>query len=221
MVDMAHVAGLVAGGAYPSPVPHAHLVTTTTHKTLRGPRGGLILSAEDDPKLHRRLNSGLFPGTQGGPLMHVIAAKAVCFGEALQPGFADYARKVVENAAALCEALQKRQFRIVSGGTSNHLFLLDLRGHASGMHGGQAEELLDSAAITLNKNAVPNDDAPPARPSGLRIGTPAVTTRGMGPQQMEQIAGWIAELLEDPSEGRAEAVRGQVAELCRSFPVYG
>ncbi len=223
MVDMAHVAGLVAAGVYPSPLPHAHVVTTTTHKTLRGPRGGLILSAEDDAELHKKLNSAVFPGTQGGPLMHVIAAKAVAFGEALQPGFKTYQELVVKNARAMAEVMIERGYKVVSGGTDNHLFLVDLIGRET--TGKDAEETLGRAHITLNKNAVPNDPRSPFVTSGLRIGSPAGTTRGFGEAEMRQIAGWICDVLDALESGDAEPVvervRREAAALCDRFPVYG
>ncbi len=223
MVDMAHVAGLVATGAYPSPLPYAHVVTTTTHKTLRGPRGGLILSAEDNEDLHKKLNSAVFPGQQGGPLMHVIAAKAVAFGEALKPEFAEYQQQVLKNAKAMAEVMIERGYKVVSGGTDDHLFLVDLIGRE--VTGKDAEETLGRAHITLNKNAVPNDPRSPFVTSGLRIGSPAGTTRGFKEAEMVQIAGWICDILDALQSGDAEAtvdrVRAQVAELCARFPVYG
>ena len=223
MVDMAHVAGLVATGVYPSPLPHAHVVTTTTHKTLRGPRGGLILSAEDNEDLHKKLNSAVFPGQQGGPLMHVIAAKAVAFGEALKPEFAEYQQQVLKNAKAMAEVMIERGYKVVSGGTDDHLFLVDLIGRE--VTGKDAEETLGQAHITLNKNAVPNDPRSPFVTSGLRIGSPAGTTRGFKEAEMAQIAGWICDILDALQAGDAQAtvdqVRGQVAELCARFPVYG
>jgi glycine hydroxymethyltransferase len=223
MVDMAHVAGLVAAGVYPSPLPHAHVVTTTTHKTLRGPRGGLILSAEDNPELHKKLNSAVFPGMQGGPLMHVIAAKAVAFKEALQPDFTTYQTQVIKNARAMAAVVLERGYKVVSGGTDNHLFLVDMVGRE--VTGKEAEETLGRAHITLNKNAVPNDPRSPFVTSGLRVGSPAGTTRGFAEAEMSQIAGWICDILDALDAGDAEAVveqvRGQVAELCGRFPVYG
>ncbi len=223
MVDMAHVAGLVATGAYPSPLPHAHVVTTTTHKTLRGPRGGLILSAEDNEDLHKKLNSAVFPGQQGGPLMHVIAAKAVAFGEALKPEFAEYQQQVLKNAKAMSDVMIERGYKVVSGGTDDHLFLVDLIGRE--VTGKDAEETLGQAHITLNKNAVPNDPRSPFVTSGLRIGSPAGTTRGFKEAEMAQIAGWICDILDALQSGDAEAtvtsVRAQVGELCARFPVYG
>lgn len=222
MVDMAHVAGLVAAGEYPSPLPHAHVVTTTTHKTLRGPRGGLILSACGDEDLYKKLNSAVFPGQQGGPLMHVIAAKAVAFGEALQPEFKAYQKRVVENARAMAEVVIARGYDVVSGGTDDHLFLLSLLGLE--ITGKDAEEALGSAHITLNKNSVPNDDRSPFVTSGLRLGSPAATTRGFGPVEMKQVAEWICDVLDALQKGDAtatvDAVRAKVAELCARFPVY-
>ena len=218
VVDMAHVAGLVAGGAYPNPVPHADVVTTTTHKTLRGPRGGLIL-AREHPELHKKLNSMIFPGTQGGPLMHVIAAKAVALLEALSPEFKAYQQQVVANARALARSLQDRGHRIVSGGTDNHLFLLDLVGRA--YTGKDADAALGRAHITVNKNAVPNDPRPPFVTSGLRIGTPAITTRGFGLEEARQVGGLLADVLDavgDP--GVERRVREAVLALCARFPVY-
>ena len=219
MVDMAHVAGLVAAGEYPNPIPHADVVTTTTHKTLRGPRGGLILAKAND-EITKKFNSLVFPGTQGGPLMHVIAAKAVAFLEALQPEFKAYQHQVVVNARAMAARLQQRGYRIVSGGTDNHLFLLDLSDKA--ITGKEADASLGRAHITVNKNAVPNDPRPPAVTSGLRIGSPASTTRGFGVREMEQVSDWIAEVLDaNGSEAAISNVRGEVTALCRRFPVYG
>jgi glycine hydroxymethyltransferase len=219
MVDMAHVAGLVAAGVYPNPIPHADVVTTTTHKTLRGPRGGLILARENEA-LTKKFNSLVFPGTQGGPLMHVIAAKAVAFLEALQPEFKDYQKQVVANARAMCARLQKRGYRIVSGGTDNHLFLLDLSDKQ--ITGKDADAALGRAHITVNKNAVPNDPRPPAVTSGIRIGTPAGTTRGFKEREFEQVSDWIADVLDaNAAEATIERVRGEVNALCRRYPVYG
>ncbi|HEY7739749.1 MAG TPA: serine hydroxymethyltransferase [Steroidobacteraceae bacterium] len=219
VVDMAHVAGLVAAGVYPNPVPVADVVTTTTHKTLRGPRGGLIL-ARDNPDLHRKLNSMIFPGTQGGPLMHVIAAKAVAFLEALAPEFRDYQRQVVANARAMAKSLQERGYRIVSGGTDNHLFLVDLIGRK--YTGKDADAALGRAHITVNKNAVPNDPRPPFVTSGLRIGTPATTTRGFREPEARQVGGWIADVLDAMGDEDVVArVREQVLAICRRHPVYG
>ncbi len=217
-VDMAHVAGLVAAGVYPNPVPYADVVTTTTHKTLRGPRGGLILARKND-ELTKKFNSLVFPGTQGGPLMHVIAAKAVAFLEALQPEFKGYQSQVVANARAMCARLQARGYRIVSGGTDNHLFLIDLSD--KNITGKEADAALGAAHITVNKNAVPNDPRPPMVTSGIRIGTPAVTTRGFKEKEAEEVADLIAEVLD--AEGSPEAiarVREKATALCRRFPVY-
>jgi glycine hydroxymethyltransferase len=219
VVDMAHVAGLVAAGIYPNPVPHADVVTTTTHKTLRGPRGGLILARQNE-EIAKKLNSLVFPGTQGGPLMHVIAAKAVALLEALQPEFADYQRQVLANARAMAARLIRRDYPIVSGGTDNHLFLLSLIGRA--ITGKEADAALGKANITVNKNAVPNDPRPPAISSGLRIGTPASTTRGFKQREVEQVADLIADVLDaGGADAAVEKARGHVLELCRSFPVYG
>jgi len=218
LVDMAHVAGLVAAGEYPNPVPLADVVTTTTHKTLRGPRGGLIL-ARENPEVTKRLRSLVFPGTQGGPLMHVIAAKAVALKEALEPGFRDYQRQVKRNAAALAEGLREKGLRIVSGKTENHLFLVDLG--QSGITGAEAEAALDQANITVNKNAVPNDPRPPMVTSGLRLGTPACTTRGFGEEEMKMLADAIAGVVAHPGDqALISRVREQVLETCRRFPVY-
>ncbi|HTP40252.1 MAG TPA: serine hydroxymethyltransferase [Steroidobacteraceae bacterium] len=218
-VDMAHVAGLVAGGQYPNPVPIADVVTTTTHKTLRGPRGGLILARANDA-ITKKLNSMVFPGTQGGPLMHVIAAKAVAFLEALQPDFKAYQQQVVANARAMAAQMAKRGYRIVSGGTDNHLFLLDLSDkHITGK---EADAALGRAYITVNKNAVPNDPRPPMITSGLRIGTAASTTRGFGEAEVRQVADWIVEVLDaNGAEDVVQKVRAQVLALCARFPVYG
>ena len=218
VVDMAHVAGLVAAGVYPNPVPIADVVTTTTHKTLRGPRGGLIL-ARAHRDLHQKLNSMIFPGTQGGPLMHVIAAKAVALLEALSPDFAVYQRQVVANARAMAKALQERGHRIVSGGTDNHLLLLDLIGRS--YTGKDADAALGRAHITVNRNAVPNDPRPPFVTSGLRIGTPAITTRGFGLDESRQVAAWIADVLDAMGDEAAVGrVRGQVLAICKRYPVY-
>jgi glycine hydroxymethyltransferase len=218
-VDMAHVAGLVAAGLYPNPVPLADVVTSTTHKTLRGPRGGLIL-ARPHAELHKKFQSMVFPGTQGGPLMHVIAAKAVAFQEALQPEFKVYSAQVLANARAMTGALQERGYKIVSGGTDNHLFLVDLID--KNLTGKEADAALGRAHITVNKNAVPNDPRPPMISSGLRIGTPAVTTRGMKEAEVRQLAHWIADVLDGHGdESVIERVRAQVLALCRRFPVYG
>ena len=218
LADMAHIAGLVAAGVYPSPVPHADVVTTTTHKTLRGPRGGLILARENEA-LTKKFNSLVFPGTQGGPLMHVIAAKAVAFKEALEPGFRAYQEKVVENARTMAATLMERGYDIVSGGTDNHLFLVDLI--AKDITGKDADAALGRANITVNKNAVPNDPRSPFVTSGLRLGTPAITTRGFGTAESATLAGWITDVLDDiGSEETIARVRGQVLELCGRFPVY-
>ncbi|MHA1114173.1 MAG: serine hydroxymethyltransferase, partial [Alphaproteobacteria bacterium] len=223
MVDMAHFAGLVAGGAHPSPLPHAHVVTTTTHKTLRGPRGGMILS--NDADLGKKINSAIFPGLQGGPLMHVIAAKAVAFGEALRPEFRDYARAVVENAKVLAEVLIERGLDIVSGGTDTHLMLVDLR--PKGLTGKAAERSLENAALTCNKNGIPFDPEKPTITSGIRLGTPAGTTRGFGVAEFREIGHLIGDVLdgltangEDNAAAEA-AARAKVADLCRRFPIYG
>jgi len=219
IVDMAHVAGLVAAGVYPNPVPFADVVTTTTHKTLRGPRGGLILARAND-EITKKLNSLVFPGTQGGPLMHVIAAKAVAFLEALQPEFVDYQRQVIANARAMCARLAARGYRIVSGGTDNHLFLIDLSDKQ--ITGKDADAALGRAHITVNKNAVPNDPRPPAITSGLRIGTPASTTRGFKEREVVEVADFIAEVLDSGgSEAAIARIRESVVALCRRFPVYG
>jgi len=219
LVDMAHVAGLVAAGEYPNPLPYADVVTTTTHKTLRGPRGGMILARANET-ITKKLNSMVFPGTQGGPLMHVIAAKAVALLEALQPDFRDYQRQVVANARAMAAALAQRGYQIVSGGTDNHLFLVSLVGRA--ITGKDADAALGRAHITVNKNAVPNDPRPPMITSGLRLGTPAATTRGFREPEVRLVAGWIADVLDANGEEAVIArVRDQVSELCRRFPVYG
>ncbi|NND45784.1 MAG: serine hydroxymethyltransferase [Xanthomonadales bacterium] len=218
LVDMAHVAGLVAAGLYPNPVPHAHVVTSTTHKTLRGPRGGIIL-AKSNPEVEKKLNSLVFPGTQGGPLMHVIAAKAVAFKEALEPGFKDYQRCVIDNARAMAETLVERGYRIVSGGTDNHLLLVDLIGKE--YTGKDAEEALGRAHITVNKNTVPGEPRSPFVTSGLRLGTPAVTTRGFNVDDCRMLAGLIADLLDSLGDESVEAaVRDAAIELCRRYPVY-
>jgi glycine hydroxymethyltransferase len=219
VVDMAHVAGLVATGLYPNPVPHADVVTTTTHKTLRGPRGGLILARKND-EITKKLNSLVFPGTQGGPLMHVIAAKAVAFREALQPEFKEYQRQVVANARAMAARLIKNGFKIVSGGTDNHLFLLSLADR--NITGKDADAALGKANITVNKNAVPNDPRPPMVTSGLRLGSPASTTRGFKEAEIEQVADFITTVIDaEGSETAIGKVHPQVVELCRRFPVYG
>jgi glycine hydroxymethyltransferase len=219
VVDMAHVAGLVAAGVYPNPIAHADVVTTTTHKTLRGPRGGLILAKAND-EITKKLNSLVFPGTQGGPLMHVIAAKAVALLEALQPEFKEYQRQVQKNARAMAARLAKKGYPIVSGGTDNHLFLMSLA--ARNITGKDADAALGRANITVNKNAVPNDPRPPMVTSGIRIGTPASTTRGFKEAEIEQVADFIVEVLDaEGSDAAIERVRPKVVELCRRFPVYG
>ena len=218
LVDMAHVAGLVAAGVYPSPVPHAHAVTTTTHKTLRGPRGGLIL-AHGQPELAKKINSRIFPGVQGGPLMHVIAAKALAFKEALEPTFKEYQSQVIKNAKVMANSFLNRGYKVVSGGTENHLFLVDLVD--KGITGKDADAALGSANITVNKNAVPNDPLSPFVTSGLRIGTPAMTTRGIKDEQAKDLAGWMCDVLDDINDERAiSRVRNQVLELCANYPVY-
>jgi glycine hydroxymethyltransferase len=218
-VDMAHVAGLIAMGFYPNPLPHADVVTTTTHKTLRGPRGGLILARANE-EVTKKLNSTVFPGTQGGPLMHVIAAKAVAFLEALQPEFKEYQRQTLANARAMATRFASRGFKIVSNGTDNHLFLLSLVGR--NITGKEADAALGRANITVNKNAVPNDPRPPTVTSGLRIGTPASTTRGFREKEIEQVADMVCDVLDsEGAENVVARVRGQVLELCKRFPVYG
>ena len=233
MVDMAHIAGLVAAKIHPDPVPHADFVTSTTHKTLRGPRAGFILckkaavpeaflsdeerKRKEPPAWDKKIDSAVFPGVQGGPLMHVVAAKAVAFGEALQPAFMQYAKQVVANAAALAEELSKAGFTLVSGGTDNHLLLVDVT--TKGVTGKQAEHALDAAGITVNKNMIPFDPRKPLDPSGVRIGTPALTTRGMKEAEMRQIAGWITDVLTHPDDAAvAERVKGGVVEVCKQFP---
>jgi glycine hydroxymethyltransferase len=215
--DMAHIAGLVAGGVHPSPVPHAHLTTTTTHKTLRGPRAGLVLCGLD---LAAALDKAVFPGQQGGPLVHIVAAKAVALGEALRPEFKTYSAQVVANAKVLASGLQEAGFRIVSGGTDNHLMLVDV--FEKGILGSEAEEALGKAGITVNKNTIPYDANPPLKASGIRVGTPALTTRGMKEPEMRQISVWIAQALEHRNEDAAlKRIRGEVAELANRFPLYG
>ncbi|RUO59487.1 serine hydroxymethyltransferase [Pseudidiomarina insulisalsae] len=220
LVDMAHVAGLVAAGLYPSPIPHADVVTTTTHKTLAGPRSGLILSGKDDEALHKKLNSGVFPGSQGGPLCHVIAAKAVAFKEAMEPEFKAYQQQVLENANAMVNVMQERGYNIVSGGTQNHLFLVDLIN--KDITGKDADAALGRAYITVNKNSVPNDPRSPFVTSGLRLGTPAITRRGFKAAEAKQVAHWICDVLDDiGNEDTIERVREEVKALCQRFPVYG
>jgi glycine hydroxymethyltransferase len=216
LVDMAHFAGLVAGGAHPSPVPYAHIVTSTTHKTLRGPRAGMILSKAG---FAAAIDKTVFPGMQGGPLMHIIAAKAICFQEAMQPEFRDYAKQVVANAKVLAETLAAEGFRVISGGTDTHLMLVDV--FSKGMFGSEAEKALGEAGITVNKNAIPFDTNPPLKPSGIRIGTPALTTRGMKEAEMRQVGRWIAKaLLQRADSSALSKIRGQVLELCEAFPLY-
>jgi glycine hydroxymethyltransferase len=219
VVDMAHVAGLVAAGVYPNPIPHADVVTSTTHKTLRGPRGGIIL-AKSNPDIEKKLQSLVFPGTQGGPLMHVIAAKAVAFKEALEPGFKTYQQQVVKNAKAMAKTFIERGYKVVSGGTENHLFLVDLIGRD--VTGKDAEAALGEAHITANKNAVPNDPRSPFVTSGLRLGTPAVTTRGYGEKECVDLSNWICDVLDAPTDaGVIERTRAKVTAQCKAFPVYG
>jgi glycine hydroxymethyltransferase len=218
LADIAHIAGLIAAGVHPSPFPHAHVVTTTTHKTLRGPRGGLILS--DDPEMAKKVDRKVFPGSQGGPLMNAIAAKAVCFGEALRPEFADYCRQIVANAQALAEGLTGYGYRLCSGGTDNHLMLVDLRPRDENLTGADAESWLEAAGIIVNKNGIPNDPRPPRVTSGLRLGTPALTTRGMKEPQMGQVAALLDRVLASAGdEAVAAQVRADVRALCAEFPV--
>jgi glycine hydroxymethyltransferase len=217
VIDMAHFAGLVAGGAHPSPVPHAHVVTTTTHKTLRGPRSGMILCQQE---FAAGIDRSVFPGQQGGPLIHIVAAKAVAFKEALAPEFAAYAQQVVTNAKVLAEAIAAEGYRIISGGTDTHLMLVDV--FQKGMLGSEAEAALGEAGITVNKNAIPYDVNPPMKPSGIRIGTPALTTRGMKEPEMRVIAGWIAQALDHRTDAaKLQQIRGQVREMAENFPLYG
>jgi len=224
--DMAHIAGLVAGGVHPSPVPHAHITTTTTHKTLRGPRAGLVVCGKNyqvgekpEQTIGRDIDKAVFPGQQGGPLVHIVAAKAVALGEALRPEFKTYAAQVVANAKVLAGALQEAGFRIVSGGTDNHLMLVDV--FEKGILGSEAEDALGRAGITVNKNAIPYDTNPPLKPSGIRVGTPAMTTRGMKEPEMRQIGVWIAQALEHRNDdAHLERIRGEVAELANRFPLY-
>jgi len=216
MADMAHIAGLVAVGIHPSPVPHSDVVTSTTHKTLRGPRSGMILCTEEHKKV---INRSVFPGNQGGPLVHVIAAKAVCFREAMTDQFKEYQEQIVSNAKALAAGLSERGYRIVSGGTDNHVFLVDV--FSRGITGKQAEEALEEAAITVNKNTIPFDQHPPLVTSGIRIGTPALTTRGMAEAEMQQIGSMIADVLDDiANQQTASRVRQEVGALCARFPLY-
>jgi glycine hydroxymethyltransferase len=214
--DMAHIAGLVAGGVHPSPVPHAHITTTTTHKTLRGPRSGLILCSKE---LAAAVDKAVFPGQQGGPLVHIVAAKAVAFAEALRPEFRTYAAQIVANAKVLAAVLQEAGYRIVSGGTDNHLMLVDV--FQKGILGSEAELALGKAGITVNKNSIPYDTNPPLKPSGIRIGTPALTTRGMMEPEMRQIGAWIVRALDRRNDDAAlDKIRGEVAELAHHFPLY-
>jgi glycine hydroxymethyltransferase len=216
MADIAHIAGLIAVGLHPSPIPHMDFVTTTTHKTLRGPRAGMVMCRE---QFQKEIDRAVFPTIQGGPLMHIVAAKAVCFKEAMEATFKDYQYQIIANAKVLAQELAAEGFRIVSGGTDNHLMLVDV--FVRGLTGSQAEKALEKAAITVNKNAIPFDTQPPMKASGIRIGTPALTTRGMKEPEMKLIAGWISEILADPeSESVREGVRGRVRELCERFPIY-
>ena len=218
-VDMAHVAGLIAAGVYPSPMEHAHVVTTTTHKTLAGPRGGLILVKGGDEELYKKLNSAVFPAGQGGPLVHVIAAKAVCFKEALEPEFKAYQAQVVKNAKAMVEVFKQRGYNVVSNGTENHLFLVDLVSH--GLTGKAADAALGSANITVNKNAVPNDPKSPFVTSGIRVGTPAITRRGFKEAEAKELAGWMCDVLDNiEDQSVIDAVKQKVIALCQKYPVY-
>jgi len=218
MCDIAHIAGLVAGGNHPSPFPHAHIVTTTTHKTLRGPRGGLILSNDD--KIATKIDRAVFPGSQGGPLMHVIAGKAVCFGEALEPKFKDYTKRIITNAQALASALKLKGYRLVSGGTDNHLMLVDLRKVVPENTGKEVALWLEKAGIITNHNGIPKDPRPPMQTSGIRLGTPAVTTRSMGTKEMEKIADWIHRVIVSKGDSSAQnKVKEEVSEFCKNFPL--
>ena len=219
MADIAHIAGLVATGVHPSPFPHAHVVTTTTHKTLRGPRGGLILT--NDEEIAKKIDRKVFPGSQGGPLMHVIGAKAIAFGEALKPEFKTYCQQVVKNAQALAAALVKRGYRLCSGGTDNHLMLVDLRARAADLTGADAEKWLERAGIIVNKNGIPNDPRPPMVTSGLRLGTPALTSRGLKEAEMELVAAWIDRVLGTSGDAATiDAVRGEIRAFCSKFPLF-
>jgi glycine hydroxymethyltransferase len=219
MADIAHIAGLVASGVHPSPFPHAHVVTTTTHKTLRGPRGGLILT--NDEEIAKKIDRKVFPGSQGGPLMHVIGAKAVAFGEALKPEFKTYCQQVVKNAQALAAGLVKRGYRLCSGGTDNHLMLVDLRARSADLTGADAEKWLEKAGIIVNKNGIPNDPRSPMITSGLRLGTPALTTRGLKEAEMEQVAAWIDRVLGSSGDAATiTAVRGEIRTFCGKFPLF-
>jgi glycine hydroxymethyltransferase len=218
MADIAHIAGLVVGGVHPSPFPHAHVVTTTTHKTLRGPRGGLILT--NDTELAKAINRSVFPGSQGGPLMHIMAAKAVAFGEDLKPEFKAYAQQIVKNARALAAALQAKGYRLVSGGTDNHLMLVDLRPRSATLTGAEAEKALEAAGIIANKNGIPNDPRPPASSSGVRLGTPAITTRGLKEADMTAVADFLDRAIAAKDDaGLLAKIRGEVAEYCKKFPM--
>ena len=218
MCDIAHIAGLVAGGVHPSPFPHAHIVTTTTHKTLRGPRGGMILS--NDEEIATKIDRAVFPGSQGGPLMHVVAGKAVCFGEALEPSFKDYSRKVVENAQALALALKSKGYRLVSGGTDNHLMLVDLRDVVPDNTGKEVAFWLEKAGMITNHNGIPKDPRPPMQTSGIRLGTPAVTTRNMGASEMEKIAEWIDRVIVSKGDSSVqETVKNEISNFCSDFPL--
>jgi len=220
MADIAHIAGLCATDVHPNPFPHAHIVTTTTHKTLRGPRGGLVMT--NDEELAKRIDRSLFPGVQGGPLMHIIGAKAIAFGEALRPEFKTYCKKIVENAKALASAMTEHGYRITSGGTENHLMLVDLRTRDAELTGADAETWLEQAGLITNKNAVPKDTRSPRVTSGLRLGTPATTTRGFGPEEMRHIAAWIDRVLGSKGEAsEIQAVRAEVRDLCERFPLHG
>ena len=218
LVDMAHVSGLVAAGLYPSPVPYADVVTSTTHKTLRGPRSGIIL-AKSNEALEKKLNSAVFPGSQGGPLMHVIAAKAVCFKEALEPDFKLYMQQVIDNAKLMCKVIKDRGIDVVSGKTDNHIVLMDLR--SKGLTGKDCEQALGQANITVNKNAVPDDPQSPFVTSGIRLGTPAVTTRGFGSDEVEILTNWICDIVLDLGNAdKINSIKNQVVEMCNRFPVY-
>jgi glycine hydroxymethyltransferase len=218
MADIAHIAGLVAAGVHPSPFPHAHIVTTTTHKTLRGPRGGLVLS--DDAEIAAKIDRKVFPGSQGGPLMHIIAAKAVAFGEALRPEFTTYSRQVVANAKALAAELIRRNYRLCTGGTDNHLMLVDLRQRSADLTGADAERWLEAAGLIVNKNGIPNDPRPPMVTSGLRLGTPALTSRGLREPEMVQVAGWLDRVMGSKGDAvETEKVRAEIRDLCARFPM--
>ena len=218
MADIAHIAGLVAAGLHPSPFPHAHIVTTTTHKTLRGPRGGMVMT--NDEEIAKKIDKAVFPGLQGGPLMHIIAAKAVCFGEALQPSFKTYAKQIIKNAQALAAALTGHGYRLVSGGTDNHLMLVDLRQRDAELTGADAEKRLEAAGMITNKNGIPKDPRPPKLTSGLRLGTPALTTRGFKEGEMKQVAAWIDRVLTSGGDAKvASEVRGEIVDMCKRFPM--